>query len=106
MSDFVAFRSKSTGVVSYYPAHYKDHPVFGFDLEPYDPNSGEYEEDKVVIETHDLPVDQRAYIVAEPVDDMTVAELKDALSKRELSTSGNKDELLARLAEANKNEDI
>lgn len=57
---FKEFRHKSTGVVRSYPEHYINHPVFGDDLEPYEPEVDEYEEEKVVVETHELPVEQRA----------------------------------------------
>ena len=69
MSDFILFRHKSNGVVKLYPAHYAEHPNFGYDLEPYDPE--EYEEDKVVIDSHDLPVDQRGIVVATPLDELS-----------------------------------
>lgn len=62
MTNFILFRHKSNGNVASYPEHYKDHPVFGPDLEVY--VEGEYEEDKVVQETHELPVEQRATKVA------------------------------------------
>lgn len=64
---FETFRSKSTGVVTRYPAHYADHPVYGDDLELFDPSTEEYEEDKVVVQGKDVPVEQRAQIVAQPV---------------------------------------
>lgn len=64
---FQLFRHKSTGVVASYPEHYIDHPVFGDDLEVYYPE--EYEEEKVVIEdNHELPVAQRAQVVAKDKD--------------------------------------
>jgi hypothetical protein len=64
MSEFRLFRQKSNGAVVTYPSHYIDHPVFGSDLEPYDPADDEYEEDKVVVDDHIIPVDQRGTIVA------------------------------------------
>jgi len=64
MQNFVTFRHKSNGVVADYPAHYADHPVFGFDLEVY--YAEEYEEDKVVSDSHVLPVEQRVTKVATP----------------------------------------
>lgn len=67
MSNFVTFRHVSNGVIRDYPEHYENHPVFGHDLERYEP-SDEYEEDKVVSETHELPVDQRVTIIANPSD--------------------------------------
>ena len=67
MNDFILFRHKSNGVVARYPAHYADHPVFGDDLEEYDPEA--YEEAKVVVEDHALPVEQRATIISVPVKD-------------------------------------
>lgn len=54
---FETFKSKSTGAIALYPAHYDTHPVFGDDLERYEPN--EVEEDKTVVEDHNIPVDQR-----------------------------------------------
>lgn len=54
---FETFKSKSTGAITRYPAHYANHPVFGHDLEPYTP--GETEEDKTVVETHEVPAEQR-----------------------------------------------
>lgn len=66
MSDFVTFRQKSNGAIVSYPAHYEHHPVFGDDLERYEP-SDEFEEDKVVVDTsHELPVEQRARVTAKP----------------------------------------
>jgi hypothetical protein len=64
MSDFKLFRQKSNGAIVSYPAHYIDHPVFGYDLEPYDPADDEYEEDKVIDDNHNLPVEQRGFLVA------------------------------------------
>lgn len=69
MNDFKMFRHISNGAVRMYPAHYENHPVFGFDLEPYDPEETEYEELKVVVEDHALPVDQRGNIYSVPVND-------------------------------------
>lgn len=68
-NEFTLFRHISNGVVASYPAHYADHPVFGFDLEPYDPDDVEYEELKVVVEDHALPVEQRGTIISVPVED-------------------------------------
>jgi hypothetical protein len=65
---FVTFRHISNGVIADYPEHYENHPVFGNDLERYEP-SDEYEEEKVVSETHELPVEQRVTFVATPVDE-------------------------------------
>lgn len=93
---FKTFRHKSNGVVADYPEDYATHPVFGFDLEPYDIGDDEYEEDKVVYD-HTLPVDQRATIVATKLEELTVAELKEILSEKGLPTSGNKEELIARI---------
>lgn len=69
MSEFKVFRQRSNGAIVTYPADYADHPVFGYDLEPYDPETGEYEEDKVVSEDHNIPLDQRITITATPVED-------------------------------------
>jgi len=60
---FKLFRHKSNGVVKSYPEHYATHPVFGDDLEPYDP-SDEHEEEKVVSDNHELPVEQRGTLIA------------------------------------------
>lgn len=68
-NEFKLFRHISNGVVASYPAHYDEHPVFGFDLEPYDPDNVEYEELKVVVEDHALPVEQRGTIISVPVED-------------------------------------
>lgn len=102
MSEFIAFRHISNGVVAYYPAHFVDHPVFGPDLEVYVPE--EYEEDKVVVEDHELPVDQRGIIVATPLDQLSKDELVLAAEKHGLDSKGTKAELIERLAESNKEE--
>lgn len=52
-----------------YPEHYANHPVFGKRLEPYDPDLGEWEEDKVVSDNHELPLEQRITMTAKPVND-------------------------------------
>lgn len=62
MSEFSVYRWKSTGVVDTLPTDYINHPIFGADLEVYDPEG--YEEDKVVSENHELPVEQRGKIIA------------------------------------------
>lgn len=64
MSEFSVFRWKSTGVIDTLPTDYINHPVFGGDLEFYDPEG--YEEDKVVSENHNIPVEQRATVTATP----------------------------------------
>lgn len=74
-NEFILFRHISNGAVRAYPKHYDDHPVFGFDLEPYDPDNVEYEELKVVVEDHALPVDQRGNIISVPVDDEEKSEV-------------------------------
>lgn len=100
MNTFVTFRHKSTGVIADYPEHFAEHPVFGYDLERYTP--GEYEEDKVIVGGHDVPVEQRAQTVAtEKYEDMKVVELKEVLTEKGLETSGNKDELVERLVAHN-----
>lgn len=96
---FVPFRHKSNGVVEYYPEHFADDPNLSADLERYFPEDDMYEEDKVVDENHQLPVEQRSRVVATPIDELNVEELKTALRDNGLSTSGNKDELAARLAD-------
>lgn len=63
---FVTFRHKETGVLTELPDHYADHPVFGEYLELYVPEDEEYEEEKVVVETHEVPLDQRINITAKP----------------------------------------
>lgn len=98
---FKLFRHKSSGVVASYPEHYIDHPVFGPDLEPYELGDEEYEEDKVVVNgTHELPPEQRTQIIAVPVDELKVDELKGLLKEKELPVSGNRDELIARIKDA------
>jgi hypothetical protein len=99
MTDFVLFRHKSTGVVASYPEHYAEHPVFGYDLEPYDPENTEFEEDKVVSEDHNLPVEQRGTVVAKPLEEFTVPELQDIARENGLTTSGTKTELISRITE-------
>lgn len=66
MEKFVTFRHKSNGVVRSYPEHYENHPVFGADLERYTPGDSEYEEDKVVVNSHEVPAEQRATRTATP----------------------------------------
>lgn len=61
MEAFKQFKVKETGEIVTYPAHFADHPVFGLNLEPY---NGECEVDKVVVEGHELPVEQRIARVA------------------------------------------
>lgn len=95
---FVAFRHKSNGVVAYYPEHFAGDPVLGADLELYNPDEVEYEEDKVVIEGHELPVEQRARIIATPLDELHVDELKDIAKEHGLPVSGTKAELIERIA--------
>lgn len=99
---FVPFRHKSNGVVAYYPEHYGDDPVIGADLERYDPDSEIFEEDKVDIEDHTLPVEQRARIIATPYDELSVEELKDRAKDKGLPVSGTKAELIERLADNEK----
>ena len=65
---FVPFRHKDTGVIAYYPEHYADDPILSRNIELYDPETEEYEEDKVV-EDHIVPVDQRVKKTATPVED-------------------------------------
>lgn len=59
------FRFKDSGKVVNLPDHYANHPVIGKRIEVYSPD--DFEEDKVVVAGHELPVDQRAVIMAEPV---------------------------------------
>lgn len=77
MENFVLFRHKSNGVIASYPEHYAEHPVFGYDLERYNPDEEEYEEDKVVIDNHELPVEQRSIKTAKPVGDAPEKDDKD-----------------------------
>jgi len=97
MSEFIQFIHKSNGVVATYPAHYADHPVFGFDLEVFDPS--EYEVDKVDLEDHNIPVDQRGQLVAVPLDELLKEELIDLAEREGLDTSGTKAELIERIAD-------
>lgn len=94
---FVPFRHISNGAIAYYPEHYADDPHLSADLERYYEDSDLWEEDKVVDESHVLPVEQRARTVAKPLDEMTKSELKDAAKSVELPVSGNKDALIERL---------
>lgn len=64
---FVTFRHTETGVLTELPAHYADHPVFGEYLELYVPEVEEYEEEKVVSESHELPLEQRISKTAKPI---------------------------------------
>lgn len=105
MSNFVEYRWKESGIVQSLPAHFAEHPIYGPQLEVYNADDAEYEEDKVVIAGHATPVEQRAVTVARPLDDMNVEELKTILRGRGLSTSGNKEELHARIAEDNHTDD-
>lgn len=103
MENFIEYRHISNGVVKSYPAHYINHPVFGSDLEVYNPE--EYEEDKVVVETHELPVDQRGQVVANPLDEMSKDELVEAAERHGLDSKGTKADLIERLSTDNKEEE-
>lgn len=70
---FETFKSKSTGVIARYPAHYATHPVFGDDLELYVPGE-ETEEDKAVVESHEIPVEQRVRRTAKAKADTETGE--------------------------------
>lgn len=100
METFALFRHKSNGVVASYPEHFDTHPVFGDDLERYNPE--DFEEDKVNLEDHNLPVEQRSQIVATKLEDFTVPELQALAREKGLSTSGNKDDLIKRIENSNK----
>lgn len=81
--NFKAFRNKETGVVTNYPAHYENHPVYKDLLELVDEETvdQEFEEDKVVVdEAHELPVEQRAARVLTPKAD---AEATDETTDKE-----------------------
>jgi len=97
MSEFIQFRHISNGVVKSYPAHYADHPVFGYDLEIFDPT--EFEVDKVDLEDHTIPVDQRGQFVATPLDELLKDELVDLADRSGLDSSGTKAELISRIAD-------
>lgn len=99
---FVTFRHTETGVLTELPEDYADHPVFGAYLERYVPE--EYEEDKVVVEDHNLPVEQRAIVVATPLDELSKDELVAAAEKHGLDAKGTKAELIERLAADNTKE--
>lgn len=104
-NEFVLMRHIGNGVVASYPRHYLDHPVFGSDLELYtDEIADEYEEDKVVIEGHQLPVDQRVQIIAKPLSDFSHDELKGIAGERGLKTSGSKSDLIGRIEDDNEEE--
>lgn len=67
---FKLFILKGSGedkIVSY-PEHYATHPVLGKRLTPYEPELEEYEEDKVVSDVHELPLEQRITKTAKPVE--------------------------------------
>lgn len=98
-NEFVTMRHISNGVVASYPRHYLTNPVFGPDLELY--NEDEYEEDKVVVENHAIPVDQRVQIVAKRLDEFSHEELKGIASERGLKTSGSKADLIGRIEDDN-----
>ncbi len=97
---FVTFRHTETGVLTQLPEDYADHPVFGQYLELYVPE--EYEEDKVAVENHELPVEQRGVVVATPLDELSKDELVSAAEKHGLDTKGTKADLIERLADDNK----
>lgn len=98
MTEFVQFRHKSNGVVASYPEHYETHPVFGDDLERYTLGDPSFEEDKVDLEDHMLPVEQRGQVVAVPLEELKVEDLRETLRELGESTSGNKDELIERIS--------
>lgn len=59
---FLKFRNTDTNEIVSLPAHFKDHPVFGLNLVPFD---DEIEVDKVVKNRdHALPVEQRIAVKA------------------------------------------
>lgn len=95
--EFKAFIWKETGVVDYYPAHFADHPVFGPYIEEYFPE--EYEEDKVSVDAHELPVDQRSVVVATKLDELSKDDLVAAAEKHDLDSKGTKADLIERLAD-------
>ena len=68
MSKFRQFRVTDTGEIVTYPEHFANHPVFGLNIEPYD-GDDEYEVDKVVVQGHELPVEQRVSLFAVQDDD-------------------------------------
>ena len=64
---FVPFRNIETGNITYYPAHFADDPILSNGIELYDPEADDYEEDKVVLESHELPASQRVVKTATKV---------------------------------------
>lgn len=103
MSNFVTFRHKSNGQVRDYPEHYENHPTLGADLERYTLGDSEYEEDKVVVEGHELPVDQRGIIIAKELEELTKPELSALAEKRGLPVTGTKTDLIDRISEDKEN---
>lgn len=99
---FVPFRNIESGVVYYYPEHFADDPILSAGLELYDPEAEEYEEDKVVLENHEIPADQRTHIVATPLGELKKDELIDKAEERGLPTSGTKAELAKAIADDSK----
>ena len=76
------FKVKDTGEIVSYPEHFANHPVFGQNLELID---GEIEVDKVVVDDHELPVEQRiSYVerVEEP-EEPEETEVKTQSKKKE-----------------------
>ena len=70
MSNFKQFRVIDTGEIVTYPAHFEDHPVLGLNIEPY---YDECEVDKVVVQGHELPVEQRVSLFAVDEEDNDTA---------------------------------
>lgn len=71
------FILKDKGTIVSYPEHYADHPSIGPRLEPYEPDNGEWEEDKVVFDNHELPLEQRITYTATPVDEESDTDADD-----------------------------
>lgn len=76
MANLREFKVKDTGEIVVYPAHFENHPVFGLNIEPYD---GECEVDKVVVEGHELPVEQRTALVVR--EDVQASDTKNNKEK-------------------------
>lgn len=76
---FKLYRYKATGVVASLPEHYSKHPVIASQIEEYNPDSEEYEEDKVVVENHELPAEQRVIKTATKKEDTSAVKDKDII---------------------------
>jgi hypothetical protein len=73
------YRDINTNVVSELPENIGEHSFFGRNLEPFTPESVEYEEDKVVVE--DAVSTQRLKRTATPVADEAAATIETPIEQ-------------------------